>query len=347
MTKEFKCKKCGAILKFDPSSHGLKCDYCESVEVVEVQPVAATEYDLFSAPKVTGWSREMSTVKCNSCGATITSEKLAGSCAFCGSNYVREIPPNPDIIRPETLVSFKIGSEQAVGQFRDWIGKGFFRPSSLKKLKHLDVLKGMYTPFWTYDCKTHSDWWAMSGYYYYVTVGVGKNMRRERRIRWVPSNGSRDGFYDDVMVLASKGLDQKLVDKISPFHLQNLVQYKPEFLSGFLAEEYAVGLIDGWMIAKNRIEAQERDKCAKDVPGDTHSNLNVNTTTMENKYKHILLPVWIAAYQYKGKKFNLLINGQTGEVQGYAPISWLKVAAVVAVCALIGLAAAAAYIMGH
>jgi len=105
--------------------------------------------------------------------------------------------------------------------------------------------------------------------------------------------------------------------------------------------------MDGWMIAKNRVEAMERDKCAKDVPGDTHNNLNVNTATMENKYKHILLPVWIAAYQYKGKTYNLLINGQTGEVQGHAPISWLKVAGVVAVCALIGLAAAAVYLLGR
>ena len=46
-------------------------------------------------------------------------------------------------------------------------------------------------------------------------------------------------------------------------------------------------------------------------------------------YKHVLFPVWIASYRYKDKVYHFLINGQTGEVQGEAPISWIKVALVV------------------
>ena len=46
-------------------------------------------------------------------------------------------------------------------------------------------------------------------------------------------------------------------------------------------------------------------------------------------YKHVLFPVWIASYRYKDKIYHFLVNGQTGEVQGEAPISWIKVALVV------------------
>ncbi len=341
MVKQFECQNCGAGIEFDPTTHALKCDYCGSVKLVEAAYDVPVEHDLFAAPKNQGWDLAMATVQCESCGATISSEEMAGDCAFCGSHYVKEIPPNKDIIRPETMVPFRIDRQGALERFRKWLGKGFFRPSNLKRMGKLEMIQGVYTPFWTYDCHAHSGWSAMSGYYYYVTRTVrtsqGTRTVRERKIRWVPSSGSRDGNYDDVLILASKGLDQDLVNKISPFRLEYLEKYKPEFLSGWLAEHYAVGVIEGWMKARWKVLGWERDKCARAVPGDTHRALSVNTAIDTIRYKHILLPVYVAAYRYKRKLYHFLVNGQTGEVQGEAPISWLKVAAVV--LAIVGLIA--------
>ena len=52
-----------------------------------------------------------------------------------------------------------------------------------------------------------------------------------------------------------------------------------------------------------------------------------------------LLPVWINAYQFRGETYRFLVNGQTGEVIGIAPISYVKVflvaLAIVAVALLI------------
>ena len=42
-------------------------------------------------------------------------------------------------------------------------------------------------------------------------------------------------------------------------------------------------------------------------------------------FKHTLLPVWIASYRYNQKVYNFMVNGETGRVQGEAPISWWKV----------------------
>ena len=36
-------------------------------------------------------------------------------------------------------------------------------------------------------------------------------------------------------------------------------------------------------------------------------------------------PIWIAAYEYRGRAYRFLVNGQTGEVQGEAPLSWWKI----------------------
>jgi hypothetical protein len=43
-------------------------------------------------------------------------------------------------------------------------------------------------------------------------------------------------------------------------------------------------------------------------------------------FKHILLPVWVAAYRYGGKPYRFVVNGQTGKVQGERPYSAIKIA---------------------
>ena len=350
VVKQFECENCGAYIEFDPKTQALKCEYCGSEKIIEVEHKAIEEHDFFSAPSALGWNTYLPTIKCNSCGATTTTgKKIAGECAFCGSAYIKEIPQHPDIIRPETLVPFRVDNKKAKDLFYTWLGKGFFRPSKLKNISRLEALKGIYVPFWTYDSNTYSTWTAESGYYYYETETYtayenGKRVTRTRQVRktrWVPSSGARNDFYNDTLIVASKGLDYHLVFKIYPFHLQQLIPYKPEFLSGWLAEEYAIDVRQGWEIAKDNIKAEERAKCARDVPGDTHRFLRVNTTFSNITYKHILLPIWVAAYQFKNKTYHFLINGQTGEVQGYAPISWVKVGIVAAV--IVGIVAGLVY----
>jgi hypothetical protein len=64
-------------------------------------------------------------------------------------------------------------------------------------------------------------------------------------------------------------------------------------------------------------------------------------TDYENlKFKHILLPVWISSFKFKGKTYQFLVNGQTGEVQGERPYSVAKIALfVIAILAVVGLIA--------
>ncbi|UCF07821.1 MAG: zinc ribbon domain-containing protein [Thermoplasmata archaeon] len=350
MVEQFECESCGAYLEFDPKVAGLRCEFCGSTKVIFIEHKAVEEHDFFAAPAATGWAAPMAMVKCDSCGATFSAGKgTAGDCPFCNSPYVKPQPEHPHVIRPETLVPFKLDKNAATQQFYTWIGKGFFRPSALKKISRPKMLKGVYVPFWTYDCGTHSEWTAQSGYYYYETETYstyenGRRVTRTRQVRktrWVPSSGARDGFYNDEVIVASRGLDYHLVFKIYPFHLQELVPYNPRFLSGWLAEEYSIDVRQGWEIAKNNVKAEERDRCAHDVPGDTHRFLRVSTWFNNITYKHVLLPIWVASYHWKDKTYHFLINGQTGEVQGYAPISWVKVGMVAA--AVIGVAAGLVY----
>ena len=57
-------------------------------------------------------------------------------------------------------------------------------------------------------------------------------------------------------------------------------------------------------------------------------------------FKHVLLPVWMAAYKFQDRSFRFVVNGQTGKVQGERPWSKWKIAfAVLAALILAGVAA--------
>ncbi|MDZ4085590.1 MAG: hypothetical protein U1E69_02190, partial [Tabrizicola sp.] len=76
-----------------------------------------------------------------------------------------------------------------------------------------------------------------------------------------------------------------------------------------------------------------------DIGGDEQRVNDVDTRWSGETFKHILLPVWMAAYKYNGKSYRFLVNGQTGEVQGERPWSVWKIAFAVLLAAVIALGA--------
>jgi hypothetical protein len=147
----------------------------------------------------------------------------------------------------------------------------------------------------------------------------------------VPARGARADVHDDVLVCASRGLPPDLAERLRTFDVRALQPYTPAFLAGWRAEEYAVELNEGWGQAVKRMEHEQRKRCARDVPGDTHQFLRVDNRFSDEKFKHLLLPVWISAYRYHDKVYRFLVNGQTGEVTGKAPWSVFKIVTLVLV----------------
>jgi predicted RNA-binding Zn-ribbon protein involved in translation (DUF1610 family) len=332
--RKFPCEGCGADLRWDPGVTALKCPYCgmeksvaPGLEAVREKAVDAA----LRAPRDLGWGAERKVVACKRCGAhtTLDPHVAASACAFCGTSAVVEAPADPHVIRPEGLLEFRITRDSALQSFRQWLSKLWLRPNDLKSASRVSAMQGVYIPFWTFDAATQSYWTAEAGYYYYVNVQVRENgrmvTRRERRIRWEPASGSLQLFFDDVPVPASRGVDTDLCRNIEPFPTETLTQYDPAYLSGFLAEENAVDLPEALETAKERMRDDIRSACAREVPGDTHRNLQVDTVFSALAYKNALLPIWIAAYDYHGKPYRYLVNGVTGKCTGTAPWSWIKV----------------------
>lgn len=339
----FPCGKCGADLLYDPASRGLKCPFCGEVRAVEAAG-AVVEKDLEEALRAAASAHDarapapdLRRVACEACGAhmALPANEKAGRCPYCGSVRILEEARDPSRIPPESLVPFAVDRVRAETLFREWMRGLWFRPNALKRGSAVADMRGVLVPFWTFDARADSSWTALAGYHYYITVGSGKNARQVRQTRWVPAAGSRRDAYDDLLVCASGGLDASLVRKVEPFGLEALVPFRREYLAGWHAEAYAVDVRQAWGKAEEEMRASQVSRCGSDVPGDTHMSLSVSTALSGKRYRHALLPVWVCAYRFRGKAFRFLVNGQTGEVQGEAPLSWVKILVLVLVVAAI------------
>ena len=121
------------------------------------------------------------------------------------------------------------------------------------------------------------------------------------------------------------------------FPTAELTPYEPSYLSGFLAEENAVDLPEALESAKARMRDDIRAACSQEVPGDTQRNLQVQSTFSAVSYKNALLPIWIAAYDYRGTPYRYLVNGVTGKAHGNAPWSWVKITFAVMTAVIVAL----------
>src|SRR4029077_20723514 len=110
-----------------------------------------------------------------------------------------------------------------------------------------------------------------------------------------------------------------------PSDLKKLVEFRDEYLSGFKTERYTIGPKEGFEHARVIMDGKIRELCTRDIGGDHQRLETVRTQHVGVTFKHILLPLWLASYRYRDQSYRVLVNGQTGEVQGDRPYSWVKI----------------------
>jgi len=341
--RTFACKGCGARLSFAPGTTTLKCEHCGATNSIAASGAAVSELDYQAQLKALEGTAEHITeehVRCDKCGAeqNLPGTLFAGKCSFCGAAIVSATYDHRRI-KPGGIVPFRVDRPTAQDQFRRWVRKLWLAPGDLKRYAQSDAgLTGMYVPFWTYDCNTASDYRGQRGDDYWETEtyttknSAGETVEQTRQVRqtrWTQVSGHVDESHDDVLVMASQSLPAQIVGATGRWNLQQLVAYQPEYVSGFQAEAYRIGLAEGFPIAKQTIDEQVAEAIRGDIGGDHQRIEGVSTRYSDITYKHVLLPVWISAYRYRDKAYRFLINGQTGEVSGESPKSWWKVALLV------------------
>lgn len=259
-------------MAWDPGHSQLKCTACGNLKAVEPSSEATSEHSFEEAlaeaeshqQKITTAAVE---VKCDGCGAVFAFEppQVAGECPFCAARIVTQPKAASPLVAPNALLPFKIPLDNSRKLVQTWIASLWFAPSALTRMAQLDALKGVYLPYWSYSAFSVTYYQGERGDHYTETVretnAQGQTVQRQVvRVRWSGAQGTVQGPFRDVLVVATKVVDQRVTD-LEPWDLNALTAYEPAYLSGFQAQRYQVELPEGFELAKRKMQPTIETGC--------------------------------------------------------------------------------------
>ncbi|GGE31349.1 hypothetical protein GCM10011391_07540 [Pullulanibacillus camelliae] len=313
----YKCPSCGSDMTFDPKSGELICDSCGRIENIESYPEELKQAEF--SPE------ETKEYQCENCGAVLitTADTVATHCSFCGAGVVIGDRVSGHLA-PKRVIPFTITKEEAIQAFKKWCRKGLLTPKGFMTADRIQSITGMYIPFWLFDLNSK--------------VQVSAICTRESTYEEGDYICTETEFYEafrdinlnyvKIPADASEKMDDELMDRLEPFSYDQLKEFKTPYLVGYLAEKYNYTDEELLPRVKGKINEYIEAYISSTFRG-YHSvdyrQKQIETNNVKSFY--VLLPVWMVNYDYNNKVYTFAMNGETGKVVGFPPLSKGKMAA--------------------
>lgn len=262
-------------------------------------------------------------LRCEGCGAAVAYDAKVGapSCSFCSSVMrLDEISDPPE--QTGGFLPFRVTKVEAQGALKLWLAdRGFFRPRDLASRATLESLKPLFWVGWIFDARADVTWTADSD--------LGS-----QRSSWAPHSGETSMEFNNLLVSASRGLNDDEVDHISDSYTLAEVGPDPHSspagsvdLEGALIESFDV---QRSLARKRIVRAIERTAAgrvaAHHVPGTRSRKVHASVLLEELETRRLSLPAWVLAYRYEGKLYRAVISGQdAAAITGTSPLSFKRV----------------------
>jgi hypothetical protein len=172
-----------------------------------------------------------------------------------------------------------------------------------------------YYPFWIFSGTMEIPW------FYEDNVGSSKLPQ------WETRSGSHFEMFNNVLIPGLRKLSSTVIASIEPFNFEELVEFLPDYLAGWLALTYDHPLADASLLAREKVLKNVKSNLSNLVEPD-HPKHNFGTGAGKWSgliYKLTLLPIYIGNYPFQGKQYRIYVNGQTGKVSGDKPVDSLKI----------------------
>lgn len=231
-------------------------------------------------------------LSCSHCGAPISFEpgEIVATCRYCGFTMV--IETGKAFTFEHSMLLNKYDPTAIENPIRNWMSAGFLKPPDLVKKSKVTEKNLVYLPFWIITVEFSCNY---KGIFERITPAVIKEGKIEKKYDW--------------LVLARKATEFPTREYDVP--LEGKIPYDFRKIEGFAKVlNSEIEKDDAVAIAKQQIEEhhlyllqQEIDKII-----EIKNEIKVNQTV----YLHA--PVWFVKYEYKGKIYQLLVDGATGTV---------------------------------
>ena len=328
-TIAYKCPCCGASLVWGSKEQKLICEYCDNTfteaqlkEILDEENRKAQEiHAKWNEEEETNEENRMDGMKvhiCQSCGGEIIGDEnsVATECVYCGSPTI--LTENiSGVNRPKYVIPFKLDKNAAKDKLKEFYKGKRLLPDEFSKKKHIDSIKGVYVPFWLFDCEADADityraekthFWSDSNYNYTKTDHY--MLKRKGKLA-----------FEKIPVDASSKMDDAYMDSIEPFDYKKLTEFSEKYLAGYYADKYDVDLDESVPRANERVKNSTEERFKGTVHGyesvtEESSRINVKN----GKAEYVMFPVWLLNKKYKDKIYIFAMNGQTGKLVGELPI---------------------------
>ncbi len=335
-TVAYKCINCGGPLQYDPAKLKFACEYCRSdfteAELKahfgelddDLKKDAVDEPETPKEENADEFSENTVIYSCQNCGAEIMAEKTTAAtfCIYCHSPVVLTNRLTGKF-KPDMVIPFKISEEDAKKKFFDMCGKKLFLPKKFMKNAELDMIKGVYYPYWMVDSLKNG-----------TVRATAKNVERwtEGDTRYIKTSvykvkrAGKINFTNYPHSALAKE-DHNMMKYVNPYDDNEMKQFTMAYLSGFLAEKR-----DSERDAVQSVVDKELQGYAKKIFGETMSEYDsyeiddINLNTLNESWKYALMPVWMMTFNYEGRNFIYAMNGQTGKTYGELPCDKGKLA---------------------
>lgn len=198
-------------------------------------------------------------------------------------------------------------------------------PGELQRLAAVVDLVPMYLPTWTFDGVARAQWKAQVGHTKTERYRAGGEWKTRTRTVWRWESGRVTRTFDDLPIPGTARVSQVLLERIKNYDLSALVSYDPQFLAGINARAYDVPLEEAWEEARHRMREETRAACRKQASTSKIRNFSMTLDFSDESWRYILVPTYVGAYRYRGEPYQVMVNGQTGDVAGQRPVDWTKV----------------------
>jgi len=349
---QYKCNNCGSDMNFNPKSGQLLCESCglsEDISSKELsdsndknikyepdkednQDTESFEQDFYDSHNGDIESEHNHfdgndglQYECNNCGAKLITDSntTATTCSFCDAAMVLGDRLS-GVLSPSLVIPFKISKADAQQAFKKWCRNGRLTPSDFMTANRIANITGLYVPYWLFDLNAKGEVQATCTKVrtytqgdYIVTETSYYNVYRKV-----------DLDYLKLPCDASQKMDDKIMDKLEPFHYSDLKSFNMPYLAGYISEKYDFTDSDLLPRAKKRAVNYVDNFVRSTITGYSsvkfnHKDININ----QRSTYYTLLPVWVVYYNHANKDYIFSMNGQTGKVVGKPPFSKGKIAA--------------------
>lgn len=339
----YKCPNCDGGLVFDPKTQKFKCEYCLSEftedELNRLTPDGAeslaSDPDEVNGEAVNGEAvneeaanaeEDMALYLCPSCGAEIVTgvTTAATFCYYCHNPVVLS-GKLEGTYRPDCIVPFEMDRKKAEEIFKSWISRKKYVPPDFYSPRQMELLEGIYFPYWLYDCQVDGSIKADAKKIHVTRTGAVEYT--ETSHYQVERHGTMD--IKNVTRNALKKADHRLAEGVLPFDMEKLHPFQAGYLSGFQAERRDRDSSEFERDVREEIVSFAVNELKNSISGYHSVSVREHEEKMlSSDWKYALLPVWVLTYKDKkdDKVYYFAMNGQSGKVCGVLPVDYKRLA---------------------